>query len=83
MEGRPTTTADVVTVHLEPGQRDALAALAAEAGSDLDRVLADAVEHHLALRRWQAARIEEGLRQSEAGEFADDAEVEAAYARWR
>lgn len=30
---------------------------------------------------WQIARIEEGLRQAEAGEFASEEEVAAAFAR--
>jgi len=34
-----------------------------------------------ALAVWQAAHIKEGLRQAEAGKFATDKEVSAAFAR--
>ncbi len=40
-------TVDIITVHLAPGQRSARAALAAEPGSNLDRVRVDAVDHQL------------------------------------
>jgi predicted transcriptional regulator len=38
---------------------------------------------YLDLHAWQRAHIGEGLRQADAGEFASEAEVRAAFARWR
>ncbi|NNN06911.1 MAG: hypothetical protein HKL90_13525 [Elusimicrobia bacterium] len=35
------------------------------------------------VREWQVAHIEEGLRQAEAGIFAEEREVSAAFARGR
>jgi predicted transcriptional regulator len=32
---------------------------------------------------WQIEHIQEGIRQADAGEFASDADVEAAFSRWR
>jgi len=32
---------------------------------------------------WQREHIEEGVRQADAGEFASEAEVREAFARWR
>jgi len=35
------------------------------------------------LDRRQVEHVKEGLRQAEAGEFATDAEIATAFARWR
>lgn len=35
------------------------------------------------IHRWQAAHIEEGLRQADAGRFAKPSAVSSALARWR
>ncbi len=38
---------------------------------------------HDGVYRWQIAYIQQGLRQAEAGEFASEDEVNAAFARWQ
>lgn len=43
----------------------------------------DAQTRKAQIHRWKSARIEEGLRQADAGKFATDREVTAAFARWR
>jgi len=43
----------------------------------------DANDDYLQVQEWQVEHIQEGLRQADAGEFASDEEVAAAFARWR
>ena len=46
-------------------------------------ILNDGVDAYLQVQQWQLDHIKEGLRQADAGEFASDEEVAAAFARWR
>jgi predicted transcriptional regulator len=46
-------------------------------------ILNDAIDAYLQVQQWQLEHIKEGLRQADAGEFARDEEVAAAFARWR
>jgi predicted transcriptional regulator len=59
-----------ITFRIDGDMKAALDKLAA--GMDRDRS-----------HRWQVNHIKEGLRQAEAGEFATEAEIAAAFARWR
>jgi RHH-type transcriptional regulator, rel operon repressor / antitoxin RelB len=52
-------------------------------GRDRTRALNEAVEPSLDVDQWQTQHIQEGIRQADAGEFASDAEVAAAFSRWR
>lgn len=75
----PTST----TLTIDAARRDALDAIAHATHRDRDAVLTDAIDAYLEVQRWQADHIAEGLRQADAGEFASDEEVAAAFARWR
>jgi predicted transcriptional regulator len=72
-----------ITVRLDPGKRTALDDLARAMSRDRSFLVNEAIDAYLAVHRWQTAHIQEGLRQAEAGEFAGDDEIAAAYARWR
>jgi len=74
---------DTITVRMDAEKQAAIDALARATDRDRSLLINDAVDAYLALHRWQVAHIEEGLRQADAGEFATDKEVTAAYARWR
>lgn len=45
-------------------------------------LVAEAIRRYVAEESWQIAAIEEGVRQAEAGDFATEEEVRAAFARW-
>ena len=77
------TTGDEITVRLDSEKRAALDALATATKRDRDALINDALDAYFAAHRGQIARIKEGLRQADAGEFATDEEVAAAFARWR
>ena len=81
--GMDMTTKENVSVRLEPAKRDALDRLAKSLDRDRSYLINEAVDAYLAVHRWQIAHIEEGLRQADAGEFASDEDLNAAYARWR
>lgn len=72
-----------ITLRLDPNRRAELDALAAATNRDLNALIGEAVESLLAAHRGEIARIREGVRQADAGEFAADEEVAAVYARWR
>ena len=52
---------------------------------DRDRsyVINQALDAYLEVMDWQLEHIKEGLRQAEAGEFAADEEVQAAFDLWK
>lgn len=72
-----------VTVRLGPAKRAELDAVAHFVERDRSDVTNGAIDAYLDLYHWQTAKIEEGLRQADAGEFASDAEIEAVLARYR
>jgi RHH-type rel operon transcriptional repressor/antitoxin RelB len=74
---------DVITVRMDAEKREALDALSRAVDRDRSYLINEAVDAYLDVQRWQIAHIEEGLRQADAGEFASDDEVAAAYALWR
>ena len=80
----PSVSADeAVTVYLDSDTSAELDALADAVSLYRSFVIRQAIEAYLATHRWQVNYIAEGLRQADAGVFASDDEVAAAYARWR
>lgn len=77
------TIKEVITVRLDPTKRAELDRLAQATSRDRSFLVNEAIDAYLSVHRWQIAHIEEGLRQAEAGEFASEDEVNAAFARWR
>ncbi len=63
---------DAITVRMDAEKRAALDALARVTDRDRSYLINEAIDAYLAVHRWQIARVEEGLRQAEAGEFATD-----------
>lgn len=74
---------DVVTVRLDAEKRAALDALASATDRDRSYLINEAIDAYLDVHRWQIAHIGKGVRQAEAGDFATDEEVAAAFARRR
>jgi predicted transcriptional regulator len=76
-------TEETISVRIASETKAALDAIAARTDRDVGRVIEDALSTYVELHAWQVAHIEEGLRQANAGEFASEAEVREAHARWR
>lgn len=72
-----------ITFRVDAQKRKALDAVAVGMDRDRSYVLNEAINNYLEVHQWQTAHIKEGLRQAEAGEFAKESEVSAAFARWR
>ena len=72
-----------ITFRTDARSKMALAAIAAGLDRDRSYVLNEAISNYLEIHQWQVAHIKEGLRQADAGEFAKDSAVTAAFARWR
>jgi len=57
--------------------------LAAAQDRDRSYIINQALDVYLEVMEWQLAHIKEGLSQAEAGEFATDDEVKAAFDLWK
>ena len=57
--------------------------LAAAQERDRSYIINQALDSYIEIMAWQLAHIKEGLRQAEAGEFATDDEVKAAFDLWK
>lgn len=71
-----------ITARLDPDTRTKLDLLAKSTERSRSWLVADAVRRYVADESWQIAAIEEGVRAADAGEFASDTEVKAAFAKW-
>jgi predicted transcriptional regulator len=71
-----------ITAWLDPDTREKLELLAQSTERSRSWLVADAVRRYVADESWQIAAIEEGVRQADAGDFATEDEVKAAFARW-
>jgi predicted transcriptional regulator len=76
-------TEETISVRIPSEKKAALDAIAARTEREVSIVLEEAVNAYIDLHAWQCAHIEEGLRQADAGEFASEAEVREAFARWQ
>jgi predicted transcriptional regulator len=74
---------ETISVRIASDKKAALDAIASETDRDLRGVIEEALNAYLELHVWHTEHIKEGLRQANAGEFASETEVEAAFARWR
>lgn len=72
-----------ITFRMDAQKRKALDAIAVGIDRDRSYVLNEAINNYLEVHQWQAAHIKEGLRQADAGKFAKDSEVAAAFTRRR
>ena len=72
-----------ITFRVEDDKKVALDEIADGLNRDRSYVLNEAVSAYIETHRWQIEHIKEGLRQADAGEFASDEEVAAAFSKWR
>jgi predicted transcriptional regulator len=73
----------MVTLRLDTEKKKALDAIAAGLDRDRSYVLNQAIEAYLETHRWQLGHIKEGLHQAQRKQFATDAQVKTAFAKWR
>jgi predicted transcriptional regulator len=72
---------DNITFRLESEKRIALDAIAAGLDRDRSYVLNEAITSYLEIHQWQLEEIYKGIAEAEAEDFANDAEVDAMFAK--
>lgn len=72
-----------LTFNLDEERKKALDTLSVSLDPDRSEVLGKAVDRYLEAHRRQVEHIKEGLRQADAGRFANPFEVRKAFAKWR
>jgi predicted transcriptional regulator len=72
-----------VTFRLDEDKLAFLDELAASADRDRSYLLSEAVEHYLDVRKWQIDEIEKAVEEADAGKFASEDEVRAAFDSFR
>ena len=72
-----------VTFRMQEEKKLLIDELAAVQDRDRSYIINQALDVYLDVMEWQLAHIKEGLRQAEAGEFAADDEVKAAFDLWK
>ena len=75
-------TKTTVTVTLPVNIKERLEGLARTTLRSEEGIAADAISSYVELQEWQLAKIQRGIKQADAGEFAEDEEVAAVFARW-
>jgi len=71
-----------VTARIDETTQNSLDKLAKATDRSRSWLVAEAISRYVEQESWQIAAIEEGVRQAEAGNFATNEEVQAAFARW-
>jgi predicted transcriptional regulator len=71
-----------VTARIDEATQSSLDKLAKATARSRSWLVAEAISRYVEQESWQVAAIEEGIRQANAGNFATDEEVKAAFACW-
>ena len=74
---------ETISFRLETDKKEKLDAIAASLDRDRSYLLNEAIDAYLEVHQWQIKHIRGGIRQADAGEFASEAQVAAAFARRR
>ena len=71
-----------VTTRIDEETQSRLDQLAKATDRSRSWLVADAIRRYVEEEGWQVGAIEEGVRQADAGDFATEDEVKAAFAEW-
>jgi len=74
---------DILSVRLPPALKAKLDKVATALDRPRNWVVNRALEDYVAAQAWQIREIRRGLAAAKAGEFAEERDVEAAFARFR
>lgn len=72
----------VMSLRLPNDVEEQLVHLAKATGRTKSWLAGQAIQDYLAREAWQIAEIEQALREADAGDFADEADVVARFKRW-
>ena len=74
---------NTISFRTEENTKRKLDMLAAQQNRDRSYIINQAIDQFLSLYDWQFAHIEEGVRQAQSNEFADETEVKSAFDKWK
>ncbi|MBE9050938.1 ribbon-helix-helix protein, CopG family [Nostocales cyanobacterium LEGE 11386] len=74
-------TKENITFRIDSEKKAALDALATGMNRDRSYILNEAVAAYLEMYQWQIEEIQKGIAEADAGDFASEEEVKAAFAR--
>lgn len=77
----PVVNRETISFRLQSDKKEKLDAIAAAIDRDRSYLLNEAIDAYLEVHQWQISHIQEGIRQADAGEFASEAQVAAAFRR--
>ena len=70
-----------ITFWIDSDKKIALDAIAARINRDRSYVLTEAIDAYLEMHHWQIQEIQKGIAEAEAGDFANNEEVKATFAK--
>ena len=71
----PHPTKETVSFQIDADKRAELDQIAKAQERDRSHIIREAIEAYISLQNWQSDHIREGLRQAEAGQVVDHAQV--------
>jgi predicted transcriptional regulator len=74
---------DTISFRIDRKRKAALDKLAKAMERDRSHLINQALADFIELHNWQIARIKAGLAAAEAGDYASDADIDKAMAKWR
>jgi predicted transcriptional regulator len=72
-----------ITFRLDEDKLDFLDRLARSMDRDRSYLINQAIEDYLEVRRWQIEQIRQAIAEADAGNFASEEEVQAAFAAFK
>ena len=78
----PSDATTHLTARVPQSVKADLDALARSTGRNRNELVGEALRRFIDQQRWQIARIEEGIRQADAGDFVPDEEMDALWAEF-
>ena len=75
-------TLEPVNFRIEPQNKERLRKLAKGTGRDQSELAREALNQYLDVQEWQIEGIRRALESVENGDFADDADIDAAFKRF-
>lgn len=74
---------DLISFRIDERNKEAVELLAKEMERDRSYVLNEAIRCYLEIQNWQVEHIKSAIALADAGEFASDEDVSAAFAKWK
>ncbi|MCM1323384.1 MAG: hypothetical protein NC218_04420 [Acetobacter sp.] len=74
---------NTISFRTEESTKQKLDFLAEQQNRDRSYIINQALDYYLSLHEWQMAHIQQGVKQAQNNEFAEDTEVKDAFDKWK